>query len=386
MKKFLLFTANLFLVAFLADGVISVLDEVLKLAFDSDVVSGIRWQLATWVFVAAFPGYLLMGLTPILPKRILVLPVTFFFWANLAILPLEIYLDITEWVALFFSVLEIAVGVNAFVRIRAMNGGEGWLIDPDRIEAPGFRLRNTLGFGVVNLLIILPASLLYLFIFAALGVNHATGGYVVIDHDSLDIMEREFVRDGQRVTLVGMVHIGEKAFYVRLLESFGTEGTIILQEGVSDTRGLFEGELFYKKVASAIGLDTQEEFDLDREALTVRNADIDLTEVSAVTLELLNSTNRLFDPATFSTEALLHCFELFSDMEKVEIFFDDLIKKRNAHLFGVITESVDDFDNVIVPWGAAHLKEIEENLLDSGFSLSRSRKRTVFSYGTLFGR
>ena len=61
--------ANLFLVLFLADGGVSLLDELVSLLSPVAFLSGARGALAGSVMILAVPVYLCLGIDRRLPKR-----------------------------------------------------------------------------------------------------------------------------------------------------------------------------------------------------------------------------------------------------------------------------------------------------------------------------
>src|SRR5512141_88364 len=77
--------ANLFLVLFLADGVVSLLDELVSLLSPVAFLSGARGALAGSVMILAVPVYLCLGIDRRLPKRVF-LPLTIFvLWCPLSV-------------------------------------------------------------------------------------------------------------------------------------------------------------------------------------------------------------------------------------------------------------------------------------------------------------
>jgi hypothetical protein len=78
--------ANLFLVLFLADGGVSLLDELVSLLSPLVFLSGVRSALALSVMVMAVPVYLCLGIDRRLPKLVF-LPLTLFvFWCPMSVL------------------------------------------------------------------------------------------------------------------------------------------------------------------------------------------------------------------------------------------------------------------------------------------------------------
>ncbi len=59
----------------------------------------------------------------------------------------------------------------------------------------------------------------------------------------------------------------------------------------------------------------------------------------------------------------------------------DILTNRNAHLANEIRSALDDYDVVIVPWGALHMPEIEDTLESWGFQKTREIDRPVVKFG-----
>jgi hypothetical protein len=60
--------------------------------------------------------------------------------------------------------------------------------------------------------------------------------------------------------------------------------------------------------------------------------------------------------------------------------FDDLLKKRNAHLLGEIQSRLLESDNIMIPWGAAHMSGISKEIQKLGFQLEQSHEYMVIRF------
>ena len=61
--------------------------------------------------------------------------------------------------------------------------------------------------------------------------------------------------------------------------------------------------------------------------------------------------------------------------------FDDLLRKRNRHLLSEMQKRLPETDNIVVPWGAAHMPEIAREIQKDGFLLEESRDYPVIRFG-----
>jgi pheromone shutdown protein TraB len=117
----------------------------------------------------------------------------------------------------------------------------------------------------------------------------------------------------------------------------------------------------------------------------IRNADVDARNFSEDTIAVLGAAARLYQsdrlaPALREFQATLD--ELGPDATQNAI--RDLIDNRNAHLLTEIRAGLNDYQRIIVPWGALHLPGIEAAILDWGFEQTASRQHRITAYQTIF--
>ena len=104
MRNLLTILLSLCLGLFLVDAAVSLIDDSLILIFGIHWFSILRELTSFFVFFMAFGIYVLMGLTPLVPKR-LFLPIPLFCLATmLAVFPLAIYC--------FGRIPQVAVGLS----------------------------------------------------------------------------------------------------------------------------------------------------------------------------------------------------------------------------------------------------------------------------------
>jgi hypothetical protein len=53
---------------------------------------------------------------------------------------------------------------------------------------------------------------------------------------------------------------------------------------------------------------------------------------------------------------------------------DDILTKRNHHLLKIIERELPTTREIIVPWGAAHMPEVAEEIQKTGFKPVSSRE------------
>jgi macrodomain Ter protein organizer (MatP/YcbG family) len=60
---------------------------------------------------------------------------------------------------------------------------------------------------------------------------------------------------------------------------------------------------------------------------------------------------------------------------------DDLVRKRNQHLLEEIQSHLPLSDNIMVPWGVAHMPGIAKEIQKLGFQLSDTHEYMVIRFG-----
>lgn len=382
MRRGLAILLSLCLGLFLADAVVSFADDTLIVFFKIHALTGLRGMVFLCLLPMTLLVYGLMGLTPMIPKR-LFLPVTLFGpLSALLTLPLLVYYyaRIRE----FAWMISLAQLGCALLLLRWSQGGLQcrWpLVPQDRLGARSFGWLNLTGFALLNALVFLPAVAAYLALCAVLAVNHFSDGFLALRPGGLSVQVRDYVRpDGKTLQLVPMAHIGEPDFYRQLAQSFPTNA-IILREGVTDNEHLLTNKISYRRMANSLRLvEQQKEFQPTRGQQVP--ADVDTAEFSASTVEILNLAMRVhakgFDSAT--AWELIH----YSPSPQVEArLFDDLLAHRNRHLIQELQAHLAQSEHFIVPWGAAHMPGIAREIQKSGFVLKATREYMAIRFSSL---
>jgi hypothetical protein len=386
--------ANWFLIGFTLDGVISVLDELVRTGPETGPFSELRGAVAIAVLFAALATYGLLAVNPRLPKRTLLPLIAFAVWCALGAYPLATGLDSLRASNLALSGIQLGLALVALGWVRLRSATHHWLLHASDLPNRQPRVAYTLRFALATALIAPPLLAAAAGLAFAAQVERATAGFMTFDLTGINAMEREYQRGSQQIDLVGMAHIGEDDAYLDLFESFAGESTLLLEEGVSDVDGRIGGGLFYEMLADRIGLDTQPSFAALLDELPdsdsgvpmpdIRNADVDARVFSDETIAVIAAAARLYQsdrlaPALREFQATLD--ELGPDA--IEAAFRDLIERRNAHLLGEIRAGLDGYRRIVVPWGALHLPGIEAAIRDWGFEQTASRPHRIGAYQTI---
>lgn len=219
-------------------------------------------------------------------------------------------------------------------------------------------------------------------------VEQTSRGYVRLTPQGISLTERIFEKDGHKVHLFGMAHIAEGDFYEALHRHLAqpiSGGRLVLTEGVHDKSGIlpasFASGSTYREMAEALGLTEQKqigsksgsssESDVDGAdkwkelGVTFRPADIDISELSPEhqqhLVKLLTALDGMNLASLLSSPAQLES----ADVE--DLIVEGLIKQRNTRLMEVFFAEAHDYAEVFIPWGAAHLPDLELRLLALGY-------------------
>jgi hypothetical protein len=322
--------------------------------------------------------YGLMGLTPMIPKR-LFLPLTLFNpFAGLIVVPCSIYFyGRIQQVAWGISCCQVIVGLGILYWVSGGFKFRWPLIAEKRLEARRFSWRNLSLFLLANVFVLLPAVLVYLVVCAALAVDHFSEGFVALRPEGLTVQVRKYVRnDGKTIQLVPMSHVGEPDFYRKLSQSFPTN-SIILMEGVTDHRNLLTNKISYQRMAASLGVAEQvKEFKPSRGEMV--RADVDVEQFTTNTIDLLNLVMLIHSKGVNAGNVLQ--LMQFSPPHFEEELFEDLLRKRNRHLLEEIHARLSQSENIIVPWGAAHMPEIAKEIQKSGFRVDETQEYVAIRF------
>lgn len=365
---------------FLADGFVSLLDDSLILLFDFHWLTAVRaavWGIAT---LLAALVYVLMGLTPMVPKRVF-LPVTLFGpLVMLLTIPLMVlFRGRIHQVACIISVCQVLVALGVFYWVQGGFRVRWPSVAEDRLGTRQFSWLNLGGFVLLNVLVLVPAGAAAFLLTAAWALNHTSDGFLRVRPGGLTVQVRKYVRpDGKMIQLVPMAHIGEPAFYRTLSRSFPTNA-IVLIEGVTDHRNLLTNEITYQRMAKTFGVAEQrEEFEPQGKLV---HADVDVEQFTTNTIGLLNLV------------MLIHAKGMNADTARALLQYrpppgfetelmSDLLGKRNQRVLKEIETQLPQAEHLIVPWGAAHMPEIARGIRMLGFRMVESQEHIAIRFGS----
>ncbi len=382
LKKFVATLLSLCIGLFLADAVLSLLDDSLIQFWNLRLLTGVRGVVLPFSFLATVLTYLMMGITPMIPKRFF-LPMTLFGPAVLlGTIPLSIYrFDQLPQISWLVSLCQVLVGVGLLAWLQGGFKFRWPMVPEGRVGNKAFGWMNLCGFVLIHLLVVVPACLVYFAWCSSLALDHFSAGFLALRSDSLTVRAKEYVRnDGKTIYLIPMMHIGEAGFYQQIMKSFPTNSTILL-EGVTDRKNLLKHPISYKRVASSLGLSEQKQ-QFEPTQGRPRPADVDVEQFSAKSIEFLNLAT-LVHSQGFTAEVILQLIQKSQDSQMTKHLLEDLLTLRNEHLLKEIQEELLRSDKIVVPWGAAHMQGLSEGIQKAGFNEASSREYNVLQYSTI---
>ena len=378
-RHLLVILLNLFLALFLASGFVSLMDDSLVLIFGLHLLTVMNGILTFIAMLAAVLVYGLMGLTPMIPKRVF-LPVTLFYVASLLVSLLILIYTFDrapqgDWVLSLCQVL-LVVGL-----VWWLQGGVKYrwpIVEGKHLGDRSFSWGNLSVFVLVNVFVLLPAVLVSVFFLAALAVDHYSEGFMALRPNGFSVQVRKYVRnDGKTIELFPMAHVADARFYQKVSQTFPTN-SIILMEGVTDDRNLLTNKISYRRMAKSLGLSEQRQEFVPKRGEMV-DADVDVDQFSKDTIDFLNLV--MLVHAKGMTPANVQTLMQYSPPPHLQDeFINDLVHKRNQRVLEEIRLELPETDNLMVPWGVAHMPGIARAIQKSGFRLSETQEYMVIQF------
>lgn len=388
--------ANIFLILFFADSGVSFIDEVLSLVAPLAPLASVRELIANAVIVASLPLYLCLGIDRRLPKAVF-LPMFVFNFCCLFSAWIFPSLVGEDGFGLLLAAIQVGLSLVIMRHLRKENG-HPLLADADFFP-PFFSMKNTLTFTGINLLLAPLVFGLLVFGSARSLIEENAGSFMRLAPDGLHMTEKVYRRGNKTIRLAAMIHLGEQRYYDDLTRSFASGRAIVLAEGVTDEKKLLHEKLDYGKVASVLGLTTQEQLRfkgriIDEDELEttpadgegqvagksadILRADVDISSFRPETIRFLDELGKQMKQNSSTARGLLAFNEWSKDNvtpQTQKIVMDDILYGRNQELIRHLRKAVDRYDSIIVPWGALHMPGIEEEVVKEGFQLVEQRER-----------
>ena len=108
-------------------------------------------------------------------------------------------------------------------------------------------------------------------------------------------------------------------------------------------------------------------------------ADVDVDQFSPDTIDFLNLVMLVHSQGL--TPGNVQKLMEYSPPDHFEKeLIDDLVKKRNRHVVEEIQSRLSQTDNIMVPWGVAHMPGIAMEIQKSGFRLDGTQEYMVIQF------
>jgi len=361
-------------------------------------------------FLAFFSGIIAVGVlllclvlfigmifTPRLCKRLLLPPILFLGFT------LVWSMIFGDKGAIPLNLAEVLLGLGLIVGYHNPNSPAKWEIHNLTAGQPLFTFKNFLFTGLLN-------GALGLCMVAMLGVcmtqkardgiEEATGKFLSIHADGITLEERQFRKGDREIRLLGMMHIAKSGFYDDVATSLPASArAVVLLEGVTDRDSLLKGKFDYERLARLFGFTSQKESSFTKKAvegldetrtnkeagrksanIEYQIADVDLADFKPGTVRFMQVTGQMLSSTSWN-----EVFQIYSasrdELEKSSATaLDDILNKRNKHLLGEIDKALEDHTTVVVPWGAAHMPVIQEEIEKRGFVETKRSKHLAIHF------
>lgn len=400
MEKFVRYFLVGFAILFAADGVISVINDVVSYFIPNILFTKIRMILAYLVLALTMPYIASIFYFKFRKPGIVWMPFIYNVFIGIAsslnvikliddsslftIFALELS---PHWVfqhhLLYFSVQTFFSVLQVFVAYHF--GREVFSLRDVPLEKD-FRYIKAASMNAFFVMFFIGSQLITML----LVFNVSSKGFLVLSPSSVISVEKTYVKNGKTIHLIPMVHVGSESFYKEVSELDGTKPTLVLLEGVKDKDNLLENFTYRNKVtaAQADHFDPKVKAASKSEAKTLQKnikyivADLDASEFDPKTRKYLNKMAKkletesffqfIIDPQTASSSAEIMTWTV------------DILDRRNMKVLADLKANESKFDRFYIPWGALHMPDIEREIVNQGYKLSETKQRSVISFEDIF--
>lgn len=391
--------ANAFLILFFITALLTLCNEV-SLWFDFSIFQQLPIQLFFWITaILAMVLYFAYGLNRRLPIRILLPAQLWLVWSLIDYWPLELAFGSLH--SVFAAATQLILALILFQSNRIING-QSRLLTRAQYGGSGLDGGRLFKFFLINIPLLPILLLILLFSLTSSVVEKSTAGFVHLKPNGIYMTEKTYFRNGKQIQLIGMIHLARDQFYNDLNAAVPPRNTLILLEGVKDSKRLLDTGFNYGKIADILGLTSQRDNHFQGRLINetilksrpkaagseidMLPADIDLKKFDPQTIKVLNALARY----VLSAEKPLAGYLEFSrwaqdnmDDDTNSLIMNDLLGKRNKHLLSYLPSALRRYDNLVIPWGALHMKELEQELIDREYELTGSTERLSVDFFSL---
>jgi hypothetical protein len=391
-KKISIFLFQNYPLLFVLDALLSLIDDISIYFLAENYIRGIRGGLATFVvFLGVYYFFNLFFIEAKSKAKYYLLPgfnllaSVFSMWNMLALIKnsslFEVFaLEVSPHTVvvnhpgyLVFQIIMSLVQLGLGIYVLGVFNKDEYRLKEEKVK---FVLAPLVSMILLGVHILIPLFSVPLILISG------TGGFLAMDGTNITSIERTYVKADKKLHLIPMVHIGDESFYKEISKVDGKVKTLFLLEGVSDQNELLKN-LDYGKFAANAGLDLQKDH-FNPEApkeykhnISVKMADIDVKEFNPETRDFLKKVFDQMNSKSF-LEVMYMSSEKFTAKESAALIVD-LVQKRNKKVLSELKKNENDFQEIYIPWGAAHMPEIERDILKDGYKPVSEKRRTVIS-------
>ena len=274
------------------------------------------------------------------------------------------------------SVVGLGVSFYSLIERRSLTGQKfGWLSKEFFEGAPFNRFKGCVIAASVAVLLITTGVIEG---YKALEevLAEVGDGNVILKPTGIYGKMKTYQKDGKTVYLIAMAHVGDETFYKDLLAEIPVENSVVMIEGIKDSRSKLKNDLGHKARAEALGL-AQQTKALNQDVLKdrkIQNVDIDIENISPEAQKYIEFTNGK------DMSSLTGILMNRSDDEKIKTAEKQFHKERNDRVILFFDYLVTRYDHLIIPWGAAHIKPFSKAMEERGYTLIGERENKIIGF------
>ena len=200
---------------------------------------------------------------------------------------------------------------------------------------------------------------------------------------NLQVRETVMMKDNHKVILLPMSHIGNEEFYQYIGDKYKNEkDMIVLLEGVRITED--SPKIDHSSMAEMLGLAMQKKNTFNN--YNTVNADVSMDNFSEETNKFVTIAMNFYDNLKnkgwfFAEEQIRKDQEEMGisevDVENVKY---EIVEKRNIYLLSQLKKYNEDYNTILIPWGALHISGIKSSLEKGGYKEASSEQIKVFNW------
>ena len=391
--------ANLFLILFTLFSASNIALFFSKSFSAIPIFTDYTTHLHTILILGSILLYLVSAFNRHLPKLLFYPLFIWVFWSIFSYWPLPEVIG-----QAYHLCVGLAQLLTLFLLLRRnyRDNESSYLMVPSQFTGPFFSGRALLVFIIINLIIVPPTVIAIGYQLTAKAINTSSAGFVTLKPNGLYMSEKTYQRDDKTIKLIAMIHLAQSTYYADIAKTIPRDNTLILMEGVSDNTNLLKNRFNYGNLAEFLGLTSQGQLDLPVRAITPEQlrqeepadpeetakldmlpADIDISAFDPQTIEVLDALAKYVLNGDSPVSGYLEFnqwIEEHADTNIDKTIMSDLLDKRNAAVLEYVPDALQRYDTLVLPWGALHMKGLEQAIREKGFSLVENQSHLSIDF------